>query len=433
MLHGLRYYKGLVSSGIGKDVILTFLSQIVIMLVLLCSNKLLSNILCVEDFGRYNIIRRGSSVISFILLGGLGISLPRYLSLYLAKKCYKNSICIILASWLYILIITVITFAVYCLLYEKAAYLVIGDSDLSFYLLCFLYALSLALNSYIYAYYRGLGQFKQFNVSQIICQLLMLLPFIFPVANLSLIICLWTGLNLAFSITILLIECHRYLNVITPMLSYIQGVKKQLVVIARYSLPRLVGDFFLFAYSAFPVIYIGNKFGLYSASFYSVGVSLVTMVTPIFSFLGVILLPAVSRLFSENRLKDANRIVSKLALGYSAIALMMTVLLFLGMRYLILIFFSEDYINATYIGRVISLSLLPQAMYLLYRNPNDAVSEVPFNTIIVGVSFLILVLGLFRSSSLEQCAYVYLYAAIFQGLTSFLTWFVLIKKRLHGV
>ena len=429
----IRKVKGFVSSGIGKDVILTLVSQLVIMIVLLCTNKILSNILSVEDFGRYNIIRRSTSVLSFILLGGLGISLPRYLSLYIAKKYYRKSFSAVYASWFYVLIIAIITFVIYLFLYKRLARIVIGELDLSFYLLCFLYALSLSLNSFIYAYYRGIGQFKQFNISQIICQLLMLVPFMFRIDQLPQIIFLWTGLNMAFSGMILIREHHIYENVMIQFMACLPEVKVQLNIISCYSLPRLLGDFFLFAYSAFPVIYIGNKFGLDSASFYSVGVSLVTMITPIFSFLGVILLPAVSKLFSANKLKDADRIVTKLAMGYGVIAVMMTVLLFIGMRYMILIFFSEDYLDAMDIGRVISLSLLPQAMYLLYRNPNDAVSVFPFNTIIVGISFAFLVLGLLHSVSLEECAYVYLFAAMIQGLCSLLTWVILIKKRLHGV
>lgn len=196
-----------------------------------------------------------------------------------------------------------------------------------------------------------------------------------------------------------------------------------------YSFPRLFGDFFLFAYSAFPAIYIGTTLGLEQTSYYSVGISLVTMVTPIYSFLGVVLLPTVSKMMVTHQVKEANRLVSKLALAYIVLALLFTGILYFGIDVFIHLFFADKYLVASNIGKVIVLSILPQSIYLLYRNPNDAVSVFPFNTIMLAVSFVILVAGFMYFHTLLQYAYVYLLIAIFQCCSSVLAWTYFYNKK----
>ena len=65
----------LLASDFGRDAVLTFSCQIVVMLSMLLLNKILSNQLSVEGFGQYNIIRRSSAVLSFVMLGGMGIAI----------------------------------------------------------------------------------------------------------------------------------------------------------------------------------------------------------------------------------------------------------------------------------------------------------------------------------------------------------------------
>ena len=74
------------------------------------------------------------------------------------------------------------------------------------------------------------------------------------------------------------------------------------------------------------------------------------------------------------------------------------------------------------------LSILPQAVYMLYRNTIDAVSVIPYNAIILGVCILAMAVSFTLSSTLTQFAWAYLGVSILQGLLSFFTWHV-IKQR----
>ena len=82
--------KHLKATELRRDILWTLSGQVIIMLVLLLLNKILSNSLTIEDFGRYNVLKRSTSVLSFVLLGGLGISMPRYLSIAVSKRQYRS-------------------------------------------------------------------------------------------------------------------------------------------------------------------------------------------------------------------------------------------------------------------------------------------------------------------------------------------------------
>lgn len=78
----LKVIKDKLSSGMGRDVVWTFSIQILIMLCSFAINKLLANRLSIDDFGQYNVIKRSVQVLSFVMLAGVGIALPRYIPLY---------------------------------------------------------------------------------------------------------------------------------------------------------------------------------------------------------------------------------------------------------------------------------------------------------------------------------------------------------------
>ena len=188
-----------------------------------------------------------------------------------------------------------------------------------------------------------------------------------------------------------------------------------------------MADFFLFSLAAFPLIYISNTQGLQSTAYYSVGITFVTMVTPVFSFMGIILLPYVSECIAKHEHRTADRFVRHLALLYLGASLLAIAVLYLFMDFLTSLLFTDSYLVTADITRIMILSILPQAIYLLYRNPIDAVSVIPYNTIILGICLAGMVAGFALSTTLTQFAWAYLIISCLQGLLSFLTWQV-IKK-----
>ena len=102
----LKLIKQKMTSGMGKDVVWTFSLQIVIMLCSFAINKILSNRLSIDDFGQYNVIKRSVQVLSFVMLAGVGIALPRYIPLYRNDNPPRSIKPLLIASLIYIIGIT---------------------------------------------------------------------------------------------------------------------------------------------------------------------------------------------------------------------------------------------------------------------------------------------------------------------------------------
>ena len=194
------------------------------------------------------------------------------------------------------------------------------------------------------------------------------------------------------------------------------------LTIVKYSSGRLVADFFQFSLAAFPLIYISNVQGLQDTAYFSVGITFVTMITPVFSFMGIILLPYVSKAIAKNEMKSANRLIQRLLLIYVAGALFFIAALVIFTEFMTTLLFASDYVVTTDLTRIMVLSILPQAIYMLYRNTIDAVSVFPCNAVILGICLAVMVVSFLFSSTLTQFAWSYLGVSLLQGILSFFTW-----------
>ena len=415
----LKVIKEKFNSGMGRDVVWTI-------------NKLLANRLSIDDFGQYNVIKRSVQVLSFVMLAGVGIALPRYIPLYRNSTPPRRIAPLLTASMIYITGVSLVVFLICILFSAQMQDVVIGQGgNMNLLLVALAYAFILALAQYVFAYYRGISHFKWFNGSQLAMQLAIILPLVLlPVLTVSNVFTSW------LIITILLVaflfirevrnkwkEVKEYLQPQNKsLISRLSPLTSHLKTIIRYSSGRLVADFFQFSLSAFPLIYISNTQGLQMTAYFSVGIFFVTMVTPIFSFMGIILLPYVSQSIVRHEMAAANRLVSRLALTYVGASLLFMGFFYLFTKFLTTLLFTSDYLVATDLTRIMILSILPQAVYMLYRNTIDAVSVIPYNAIILGICILAMIVSFSLSTTLTQFAWAYLGVSVLQGLLSWLTW-----------
>ena len=427
----LKLIKDKLNSGMGKDVVWTFSLQITIMLCSFVITKLLASRLSIDDFGQYNVIKRSVQVLSFVMLAGVGIALPRYIPIYRNSKPPRRIAPLLGAALIYIIGVSLVVFLVCMVFSSQMRDIIIGQSgNMGLLLVALAYAFALAMAQYAYAYYRGVGNFKWYNGAQLGVQLSIVLPLIFlPELTVKGVFVSWlmlTTLLVAFYIGRELWLFSRRNDTFasdTPLTSHLN-------TIIKYSSGRLLADFFLFSLSAFPLIYISNAQGLQSTAYYSVGITFVTMVTPLFSFMGIILLPYVSECIAKGEIKAANRLINRLTLLYLGASLLITLILYIFTSFLTYLLFAGSYVVATDLTRIMILAILPQAIYLLFRNPIDAIAVIPYNTIIIGVCLVVMVVSFAFSTTITQFAWAYLGVSVLQGLLSWLTWLT-VKHNYH--
>lgn len=416
-------------SSFRQDVLWTLITQVLVMLSAFGITKIACNILTVDEFGLYNVVRRSVSVISFVMLSGMGITLPRYLAIYQGAHQYRKMLDLTCCSLFFVGIICVILVIIALLFSETFMESVTGNSDSTLYWLAVAFAFSTTISALLIAFYRGVNDFKNYSIAQVSFQLLLLLSLLFiPLHNVNAIFLLWFLTTFSFTVLYFIYENNRNRSIIFRAYRscFFWDMMK---TIAVYSTPRLIGDFLLFSFSAFPVLYLSQVMSMSDVAYYSVGLTIINMVTPFFSFLGVILLPYVSGAMSNGRFSEAQRLIRRLSKWYIALATVLTVLFGLFMPVLIRLFFSPDYVVCKDISMILLLSVLPQSMYLLYRNPIDAVSTIPYNTMILLLSCIVLIVLFSFSSSLSDYSYSFVFASFVQGGLSILVWLLINKKN----
>ncbi len=412
-------------SKMSKDVIWTFTIQMTIMVCAFAVTKILSNRLSIDDFGQYNLIKRSIQVLSFVMLAGVGIALPRYIPLYKKGNEPKSIVPLLIATLIYIIGITLLICIICGILNKEMQSIILGEyGNNSLFIIAIAYAFVLAMAQFTFAYYRGTGNFKWYNGTQLTVQTAIILPLIlFPFLTTKIVFTAW------LIITAILVTIYLGREFAIKRMPHVTltEVKSELNTVIRYSSGRLVADFFLFSLSAFPLIYISNSLGLQPTAYFSVGITFVTMVTPLYSFMGIILLPYVSESLANKDLQRANIFINKLTLAYLLSAIAIVAFIYVFINFLTSFFFSESYLMTSDLSRIMILSVLPQAIYLLYRNPIDAISVIPYNTIILGISLIAMIFAFSHFSSLVQLAWSYVAVSLLQGVLSWITWHI-IKK-----
>lgn len=409
-------------ASLRKELIISVFVQLSIMIVGLTVNKLISINFGVEAYSTYSVFKNLAAVLSFTILSGMGIALPKFLSVCKSK----NDVFSYLFSAIYIvLFVSSILFLLVCFSgdYLNGLIFSVGD-ELIF--LCFYYGLVIAFSSLIFAYLRGVNRIIEFSLSQLFVQILILITAFFFNKSLKEYFSYCIGFYTLFNILFFsreLIKNSQYLKFFFTY-NNINYVKK----LWFYGYSRLIGDVFLFLLNTIPIIIINKKFGLLSGAYFASAIMLSSLVKPIFSYVGVILLPKISKLNSLNQKKEITDMVNKFLFLFIIISIMAILFIFVFKSLLLTLFFSPSFISAKEVVALISLSILPHSVYLLIRNVIDAISKVPYNTFTVIISFLYLTISLSFSNSLFEASIHYCISSLILGMGSLIFWYKLKMK-----
>jgi O-antigen/teichoic acid export membrane protein len=424
-MHGL--YKKVVQTSIGKDLLLTFGVQVLLMGGVFAINKILSIRLGVEGFGEFNIIKRTATVLAYVMIGGMGIALPRYLSVYRVQNMVIKEK-IFFTSTLLIVFCLSFAVAILAIIFKQSILKFIFGNipQQDYFLPLLLYAFSLCISTCLFQFFRGKGNFVKSSLTQLLAQMLLLAGCFFTFVSLSFVFYLWSFSVITYSLYYLLLELASFKKEMQSIFKNIAEPVKQLL---RYGLPRTVGDFLLFSFAAYPLIAINHRFDTTVAGLFSVAIAINTMITPLFSFMGTILLPRTSASYATNNIKPMLRIINKIALGYVLLALAMAIIITCFSPVIIRIFFDNNFLEASPMCIIISWALIPNAIYLLLRNPLDALSVFPHNTFNLLVSFVVLAVGMHYADTAKTFCGVYLLSYVVIAIMSCISWTVC-KKRL---
>lgn len=408
-----------------KDLIVTFSGQMVVMLLSFILNKVISNQYSVSDFGVYSVLKRFTSVITFVMMMAMGIAIPKYVAEAKAKRNRKLTESYMISA-LSIMVIMFIVLTILLLFKRKFwAKLIFNDEKYCSYMLAIsLYSLGNCLVTYTFSFYRGINAFIRYTFVNVMLQLIFIICTFVVRDNLEKLYLVWGVCAICYGlIEILFIFLKNEFN--------FKNLKQKLSSFQElfiYSLPRVPGEFILFAYALLPLTIVSYKFGTIQAGYFSAALSINSLVTPLFSLVGTILLPLVSGSKYNKNEEEVNHKIKVLGYMYIAVSFLSIIFVYLFGEFLLTLLFNKDYVESIGIVKIMIIAIIPNAYYLLLRNPLDGKSKFPYNTICLLVSFLLYIVLLLFSSSVEMCAVSTIIAYSVLGGLSLMSWIKISKK-----
>ena len=409
-----------------KDVAISTIGQVVILLLTLIINKILSIKYGPEIYTEFNIIYKTATILAYAMILSMGIMLPKYLAIYNDSgdrlkeyNLFRSAFILLIVN---IVILAFLTFFFRNIISEK----IYGSTEfISNVVLSILLASQISFYTFLFSYYRGVNNFFLFSASQVLLSILILVTVTTTEDMDSMLL---VRSSLGFIAIVWLFNIIKRYNLPRPS---INDTCNQIKFLVKTGSPRIPGEIILFSYATVPLIIISNRIGLEESAAFTISFGIISAVSPLFRYIGLVLLPYSSRELSNNNISAVERKIRYLGYAYLAFALMASIFIYFFPNFVISLLYSHEYLKFAQIVKITIISVIPYSLYLLLRNPIDAISDMPFNTINLAISFIVTCIAIVKSSSLIYYAFSIVLGYSLLGFLSLGTWNYLIKRKTY--
>lgn len=329
----------------------TFATEFTVLACQLLTYKLAAHFLGKTGFAEYAVTRRTISILYPIVLLGLGVGLPRYVSMAAGRGDEESK-----ARYLGATLWCVGLAAVVCVTILNAfpgllAYLFFGSREYA----SLLFPMSLvvagtALHAIAYSYFRGVLNMRAANLLQFVnFGLMPLAVFLFYSKSVQ---------SVLTTLGILSIGVAGAALAFTPWRAAAKDNRKQVKELLRFGIQRVPGDFILMALFALPATFVAHRSGIRAAGFVAFGISMLNVIGSFFSPFGLILLPKAGNLLAAGRNGELRRQVWLLTKITLLVSTVLAVGIAVGAETLIRLYLGADFTEGARILRLVLLSLI---------------------------------------------------------------------------
>lgn len=414
----------LASKDFWKDAGVTTAGQIAVLAIAFLINKVLSTKLGPADFTDYSLITKGASIAAYVMELCMGIALPKFLPSYAVEHDESREKACAFSSIILVSIAVIIMCSILLAYKPVVSKAVFSDSTHSDYvvLMC-LFAARTAYTTYLYALMRGRNQFLRYSAYQVLVDCVGLIMVLLT-NDLKSAVLLLSCSELFIACALLALTFFRSYR---PMNIAVIDLVDQAKRLLSFGVPRIPGEVILFSFTSVPLMIINGKIGAHDTAAFTVSVGLLSVFTPLFRYIGMVLLPYASRSLASNKAEELNQMVKSFSIIYLVFSIASIIFMQIAPSLVVVLLYSREYLEFLSIIKTVIVSLAPMSLYLLLRNPIDAVSSFPVNTINLAVAFAVLLVGItvFESQSAFAWSFVAAYSVL--GLLSMISWKVLMR------
>jgi len=339
-----------------------------------------------EDFSIFSIFRRNFSFLQPLLILGLGVGLPRYVSLHLKDE--KRISAYYTGTSVIILSVCLIANLVLLLFSDSFSELIYGDAKFSYLILPLILMLNGALIYTIsYSLFRGKLNMSMANSMQLI--------FIGIIPFLSLMFCdsLYSALmcnGILWTLVALVGWIIGFISV-GGKLEWNPSMMKELFF---YGIYRLPGDLALGFFFLLPVIVVIHYTDdTLVGGYLAFGITLINLVGALFTPICIVLLAESGNMIAEKRYQELRGLAMKIMMLVFVIVIPGVILFECFTEIILSLYLSKVNEQILFICRILFLSSIGYSLYIALRSILDALFVQPINSFFVLIS--VFVFGLF--------------------------------------
>lgn len=365
-----------------SDFIVTFLNGLIVIGGVFILNGLIARIHGLELLGEFLLIKRTLSAIVGILLIGMNVGLPNYLSRNFQRSFGDIS---------FILFI-IITIPLTIILIVSILWFDITGFYSEHFWIYIIFSLGISAQFITYALYRGYMNMIGANIFQLLGTA------IIPIIVFTFVIDLYEGLSwIGSCVLIVMIFAFiiRNKGVNIHEINFEQS--KKIIIYGLERIPSFVAQFILLA--GIP-LFLAQTVNFESVAYFISSLSLVRLSLIIVNPIGMVLLPRISNKIASGAMDDVTNFLNiflKAGIVFSVIG---TAYFYINAPLILTFWLGE--VNETGIT-ILRLTILALPFYTfsgLTRSPIDAVSEKGYNSLIYGLAAVVLITIIFIGKTL---------------------------------
>lgn len=407
-----------------KNYVVTFGTELTIMILGFLVFRIANQQFDEYGFSEYSILRRTVSFLLPLMMIGLGVSIPRYISLEPNRNSY------FFAGLTWILIAGLVLLTILALGNSFFSDVFFGSDKYSEFIVPMgLLLISYGLHAIVYGFLRGKLNIYLANLIQFINV---------GVIPLTVLYFSDSVLNLIYLNTIsLFVSCVIVIGIIFK--KYDIQVNKKLakedsVVLLKYGLPRVLGDFALLAILTLPTyIVLEMQDDILIGGDVAYCITLLNLVGAAFSPISLVLLPEIASFINQKR----QDLIEKRFKVFVIICLALTafgyVLFYLFTEFFLQLLLGSNFRpNLIEYSRIVLLSSFGYGLYIILRSFLDAIHVRATNAynllFCLGVYLIFVYFGIKNESTVQYFLYSFVVSIILLGLITLIQTYLNIKK-----
>ncbi len=407
-----------------KNYLVTFGIEFLILLLGFVIFRIANEQMTELGFSEYTLSRRNISFLQPLLMVGLGVALPRYISIYPQRdSLLPASLFLMLSVSLLFLLVLTIWSADFSILF-------FGHETYQSYILPMgLLLVGYGFHAIVYGFLRGKQEVYFSNLIQLLnIGILPVLVLLF-VQDVKLLLYV-NGL-------ILLVSCWLFIFIVFRRMKIkidFPACKEGSILMLRYGLPRVLGDFALLALLTLPAyIVLSQEKDILIGGDVAYSITLFNLVGAAFGPISLVLLPEIASFLVEKRIDLIKKRFYVFVVGSLTLTLVGYLIFFFFNDLVLSILLGSNYRSGIVeVSAVLLLGSFGYVLYIVLRSFLDAIhvkAKNATNLIISLFAYLLLLwYGLEHAVSSKTYLYYFVFAVNLLGILTFIKTYITLKR-----